>query len=434
MVNKTDGFYRIDFQQQRELSFISVCEVDHPERILKLQYRQKGEPELDAVDSYRPEDYAERAVFITAVLENTIERNDNCRLSTGDLIIKMLRTLGFYSHRRLAEIYIHGEIAWNREFEGLSKAVMEGTVDAFSALDTKYILKFNNNLWACGWRFDATTACPPAIATHDPEPVDFREEWLDNVGSMANAIPWLRKHWEANVAATGQTFQNNVYWHWHWAPLNEMLTVHTKEQGKYGHIWYEITDNEMKRYDGPSRDWASTYRPFASRSGLGPLTWELTREIKIHTHQHAELVPLSKREAFMRLERRLVQSPMGAFPLAQFNIQLNGRGFNKGLQLTDEEIKVCREVLYMLEVTTQTVPFNDIHMPTYWAFANALRMLCAIRFPDDPNYFKQLVRDETERLVEMGERESAAMMFTFLHENGELQKGRNFIREAYART
>lgn len=436
MADYKDGYYRIDFQQEREMSHIGVHVTDHPARRLTLRFRQNGEPELNAFEDFNSEAYPKETVFITEVLVNTLDPQDEAGLTPTELVFKLLRTLGFYSHRRLHHIAICKELAWGGDFEGLPLALTKDHPGMpFAIVDTDFILKANQLMWSASWRFGATPNCPPAISIHDPEPVEFQDEWLDNVGSMANAIPWLREHWTANVAATGQTFQNGVYWHWHWSPLGEMLMVHTKEQGKYGHIWYEITDNEMKRYDGPGREWAQTYRPFALSGGVSMQPhWLLTREVKIHTYQHEKMVPLSKREAFTRLERRLVQAPLGAFPLAQFNIQLNGRGFNKGVRLTKEETEVYREVLRMLEITTQTVTFNEIHLPSYWALAVVLRKLCLIRFPDDPNYFKQLIRDEVERLVEMGEREAAAMVFTFLHENGTLEKGRQYIRDAYSPT
>lgn len=433
MAEYKDGYYRIDFNQTREMSFIGAHVVGHGEHALTLRFRQNGESELNEIEGFNSEAYPKETVFITEVLKNTLDPKDENALTPAEVIFKLIRVLGFYSHRRLHHIAIEKELAWDGVFEGLPMALTKDHPGLpFAIVDPEFIIKANNEITRRGWRFDATSNCPPAITIHDPEPVDFQEEWLDNVGSMANAIPWLRKHWQSNIAATGQTYQNGSYWHWHWAPLSDMLIVHTKEQGKYGHIWYEITDNEMKRYDGPGREWASTYRPFAVEGGVPH--WELTREIKIHTYQHNDLVPLSKREAFLRLERRLAQSPLGAFPLAQFNIQLNGRGFNKSVRLTDEEAAICREVVYMLAVSTQSVAFHDMHMPTYWALATALRKLAAIRFPDDPNYFGQLVRDEMERLVEMGEREAAALMFTFLHEQGPIDKGRAFVREAYART
>lgn len=434
MADKKNGYYAFDFQQTREMSYIGIHEVGHKGLGITLRFRQNGEPELNEIGGFNNEDYPKETVFITEVLQTTLHIVEDS-LTPAEFAFKMLRVLGFYSHRRLHHIAIEKGLAHSRFFEGLPLALSKDKDRPelpFAMVDPEFVIKANKEIWSRGWRFDATNNCPPAITIHDPEPLEFQEEWLDNVGSMANAIPWLRKYWESNIAATGQTFQNGVYWHWHWTPLNDMLTVHTKEQGKYGHIWYEITDNEMKRYDGAGREWPSTYRPFAVEGGVPH--WELTREIKIHTYQHNDLVPLSKREAFMRLERRLVQAPMGAFPLAQFNMQLNGRGFNKSVRLTDEEAAICREVVYMLAVSTQTVAFHDMHMPTYWALATALRKLAAIRFPDDPNYFGQLVRDEMERLVEMGERASAAMMFTFLHEQGTIDKGRAFVREAYART
>ncbi len=432
MADYKNGYFAMDFLQTRELSYINVHEVGHIGLGITLRFRQNGESELNEFEGFDSEAYPKETVFITEILQNTLHTNENT-LTPAEFVFKLLRVLGFYTHRRLHHIAIEKELAWSGAFEGLPLALTKDHPGLpFAIIDAEFIMKANKEIMRRGWRFDATTKCPPAITIHDPEPVDFQDEWLDNVGSMANAIPWLRKHWESNIAATGQTFQNGVYWHWHWAPLNDMLMVHTKEQGKYGHIWYEITDNEMKRYDGPGREWAQTYRPFSTADGIPH--WELTREVKIHTYQHNDLVPLSKREAFMRLERRLVQSPLGAFPLAQFNMQLNGRGFNKSARLTEEEGAICREVVYMLAVSTQSVAFHDMHMPTYWALAKALRKLAAVRFPDDPNYFGQLVRDEMERLVEMGERESAAMMFTFLHEEGTIDKGRAFVREAYAPT
>ncbi|WJJ55080.1 hypothetical protein [Xanthomonas phage RTH11] len=428
------GFYFIEHTDASPYkTFIEVGDISHPERRLQLGFRAPSPQDIED-ESYQT--LTKDSLLVDSYELRGLEQTDNCRLPPAKLIAKLLRTLGILKGKSLSDIYLSYDIAAN--IAGVQRFYKHSEETHWQSLDSVSIVRECEVLRTCGWQFQMRGIKIPHVMLHDPEPVPFMEEWRDNIGSMANAVPWLMENWEPAYNATGVHFHGGHRWMWNWSPSTEVLMIHTTEQGEHGAIRYQITLNQIIRYDGPSEHWYTIYRPFLGQIWNDPsqlaITWMKTQEVIVQSYHERGAIPLNKRELVLRVERLLGQAPIGAYPLIKFSLPVSGRSINRKERVTTEQAMAYSDLIHQLKITSDGASFVDHHMPSYWALRANIAKFCEVMgwlkdwTEDNAPYPRGMYHDEIDRLLDMGEFHAAALLQTFLHEQGDIACARGAIR------
>ena len=429
-----NGFYFIEFSNAAPgQQYIEVGDIDHPERRLRLNFRWALDGEIAEEKSAA---LKKGDVLISEYVLNGLEQTDGCRLTPSQLVVKLIRMLGLLLGSSLSRMYVHYDVVG--KVEGLNRYVEHDEESAWQSLARTKIIDDVNAINACGWIFEMRGKTTPLVLLHDPEPVEFMPEWLDNIGSMANAIPWLQENWKHNYNATGVHFHNGHRWMWNWSPSTQVLMVHTTEQGEHGAIRYEIVLNQIIRFDGPSSHWYTIYRPFVGLNvGITPrldVAWLKTQQVTVQSFSERSAIPINKREMVLRAERLLGQSPIGAYPLIKFSLPVNGRSIKRDERIDSHQAAAYSDLIHQIKITSDGTAFVDHHMPAYWALRAQIEKFCRVMgwldaWPEgSAPYPRGMYHDESDRLLEMGEFHAAALAYTFLHEQGDIAHAREVIR------
>lgn len=247
-----------------------------------------------------------------------------------------------------------------------------------------------------------------------PDLVPFRDEWLDNLGGMANAIYWLDANWPHQIMANGdRLLPDGTRWVWSYSPITGMLIVFetgTKQQ------WC-IETTKLVKGSSPDDAHAPIYRPYPDRSGLIPkVTWLNTRRTEVIKSHHLERCPLTVGQANSNMHMIFKRNTMGQFP----DILLSGL-------LTEVPSKVAKKygtdglTKAYVELYQHVMMLGDIQhafLDFHWHSYKALKQLIiqfnqAVhpdwRLEDIEQHVKQGLFNETQRLAKAGASMSATI-------------------------
>jgi hypothetical protein len=120
-----------------------------------------------------------------------------------------------------------------------------------------------------------------AVLTHDPEEVEFREEWMDaTTQMMLNAVFEIPKMWTSNINASGMVVRDSqTEWVWNYSPVGETLLINVHDRVKRKFAQWEVTKEKALEIVDGNREAATHYRCFMNADGTR--SWLTTRKVVV---------------------------------------------------------------------------------------------------------------------------------------------------------
>ena len=144
-----------------------------------------------------------------------------------------------------------------------------------------------------------------AVMTHDPEEVEFREEWMDPTsGMMLNAVFEIPKMWTSNINASGMVVRDSqTEWVWNYSPSTEILIIHVHDRANKKHSQWEVSRDLAIHFTGSDRENGTHYRSFINRQG--GRQWHVTRKVVVQRAFITELPAGTTRGVFKQIKHIL---------------------------------------------------------------------------------------------------------------------------------
>lgn len=141
-----------------------------------------------------------------------------------------------------------------------------------------------------------------AVMTHDPEEVEFREEWMDPTsGMMLNAVFEIPKMWTSNINASGMVVRDSqTEWVWNYSPSTEMLIIHVHDRANKKHSQWEVSRDLAIHFTGSDRENGTHYRSFINRQG--GRQWHVTRKVVVQRSFVTELPAGTTKGVFKQIK------------------------------------------------------------------------------------------------------------------------------------
>lgn len=144
-----------------------------------------------------------------------------------------------------------------------------------------------------------------AVLTHDPEEVEFREEWMDaTTQMMLNAVFEIPKMWTSNINASGMVVRDSqTEWVWNYSPSTEILIIHVHDRANKKHSQWEVTRELAIHFTGTDRENGTHYRSFINHEG--GRQWHVTRKVIVQRAFITELPATTTKGVFAQIRRLL---------------------------------------------------------------------------------------------------------------------------------
>lgn len=144
-----------------------------------------------------------------------------------------------------------------------------------------------------------------AVMTHDPEEVEFCEEWMDPTsGMMLNAVFEIPKMWTSNINASGMVVRDSqTEWVWNYSPSTEMLIIHAHDRANNKHSQWEVSKDLAIHFTGSDRENGTHYRSFVNRQG--GRQWHVTRKVVVQRAFITELPAGTTKGVFKQIKHIL---------------------------------------------------------------------------------------------------------------------------------
>lgn len=229
-----------------------------------------------------------------------LEHNMPEEIRLSDLFqATVLRVTSLYTGYALRKFHIANELV-----KYFSEYVITDVPNEYNlpAVKVEETLQFSK---AAAEVFAVTCANMYAILTHDPEEVDFQEEWMDRTsGMMLNAVFEIPKMWTSNINASGWVGRGSeLEWVWNYSPSTEMLLIHVHDRANKKHSQWEVTRELAIHFNGNNRDNATHYRSFIDHNGKRQ--WHVTRQVIIQKAFITELPAGSTKGVFKQIKHIL---------------------------------------------------------------------------------------------------------------------------------
>lgn len=144
-----------------------------------------------------------------------------------------------------------------------------------------------------------------AVLTHDPEEVEFREEWMDTTTQMMlNAVFEIPKMWTSNINASGMVVRDSqTEWVWNYSPSTEILIIHVHDRANKKHSQWEVTRELAIHFTGTDRENGTHYRSFINHEG--GRQWHVTRKVVVQRAFITELPAGATKGVFKQIKHIL---------------------------------------------------------------------------------------------------------------------------------
>lgn len=252
----------------------------------------------------------------------------------------------------------------------------------------------------------------------DPNLVPFRDEWLDNLGGMANAVFWLKKNWSSTEYAHAQgerILEDGSRWLWNYSPITDHLLVHT--WGGTDHKSYHVTGSKMVMANDIEDANAAIYRPFPvtedgtwNKDGDLKVVWLNTRRIEVIKSHHFERCPITIGQANSNMHMVFQRSKLGQFPHIELSTLLTEipRQSGRDIMVSNAIIKNYNALYSHFKLLTETrKSFEDFHMHSYEALVSLIIEFNQSLWGNNHDksfteHVKQKLFDMTQALVRKG--------------------------------
>ena len=267
----------------------------------------------------------------------------------------------------------------------------------------------------------------------NPNLVPFQDEWLDNIGSMANAIFWLDANWVSPLNAQGDRVRaDGTREMWVYSRATGLLIHHAG-----GGVVYEIDRTKVVKIVNGNRDGATIYRPFLRDicegiNGIPSVEWLKTREVVVVKSHHRDRIPPYLRHAVQQLSQLLTNVSPHQFPGICLGAALKGpeTAADGMVLLTKTQADRYKELYDQIMMITNT---NSAYLPHHIHSYRALAVQIAkFNLTVDPNDLTGLhalrgMVNETQRLLAAGMTEAAAMVQAMATDSS-YEKALHYIR------
>ena len=278
---------------------------------------------------------------------------------------------------------------------------------------------------------------PPSL---HPERLEFREEWLDNIGGMANAIFWLKANWDQNQNANGiRMLDDGGHWNWNYSRHTETIIFHeVNGKGASRHMFI-MPDKVVESYHLDDRN-ATIYRPFisidgpfsVSESGIPNVEWRKTREVKIVENHYMEQPPLYVFDAIRRVLRMLKTAQFPQFPhldlsALTYPINFDHYSKNRKAMVWDAVVNIYDRIYkQVMLLRTCDREFQEFHIFSYSALVELITDFNYVLESNGheggaavPQYHRDHIKlwlhDSMNRAVKKGHTREAALLHLLYH-------------------